>query len=110
MHIDSEDDEHAPFFDAHCHEDPECRFITEGECYFDVQTLSKEWVRILCETGDLVVFPPGVVHRFTTTEKIHLHMIRLFRELPDYITNGEEQPGLVACSQKSLLSTAVRAN
>jgi hypothetical protein len=68
--IDGEDDVHVQFFDEHSHPESEIRYVAEGSCYFDLHTPQDDWVRILCEEGDLLVLPPGVSHRFTTTEKV----------------------------------------
>jgi len=107
--IDGEDEVHVPFFDAHQHPESEIRYVAEGSCYFDLNTPQGDWVRILCEEGDLLVLPPGVKHRFTTTEKIYLHMIRLFSEVPDFISTDGGQPGVIPGSER-WLNTMVKAN
>uniref|UniRef100_A0A915Q2C0 Uncharacterized protein n=1 Tax=Setaria digitata TaxID=48799 RepID=A0A915Q2C0_9BILA len=39
------------------------RLIIEGSAYYDVEDDSGNWLRILCEYGDLLIIPAGKLHR-----------------------------------------------
>lgn len=42
----------------------------EGAAYFDVEGKDGDWVRVLCEHGDLLIIPAGRNYRMTTTPKV----------------------------------------
>lgn len=46
--------------------------IIEGAAYFDVEGNDGNWIRILCEYGDLIIIPAGRSHRMSTTSKVNL--------------------------------------
>ncbi|CAJ0939445.1 unnamed protein product, partial [Mesorhabditis belari] len=57
--------------------------ITDGMCYFDVEPLEDEWIRLQCEKGDLVVIPKGLTHRFTVTPQNYVQVQRFFHKRHD---------------------------
>ena len=57
------------FEEIECSDD-QARLITEGAAYFDVEGSNGDWIRILCEYGDLIIIPAGRPHRMTTTSKV----------------------------------------
>ncbi|CAJ0963543.1 unnamed protein product, partial [Mesorhabditis belari] len=59
--------------------DDQARMIIEGSAYFDVEDKKGDWVRILCEYGDLILIPANVNHRFTTTPKNFVKIRRFFK-------------------------------
>uniref|UniRef100_A0A0K0FH61 1,2-dihydroxy-3-keto-5-methylthiopentene dioxygenase homolog n=2 Tax=Strongyloides TaxID=6247 RepID=A0A0K0FH61_STRVS len=61
-------------------EKEEARLVMEGACYFDLETIDGDWVRVMAEHGDLIIFPANVQHRFTTTPKNFIKMRRFYKE------------------------------
>jgi len=81
------------FFAEHSHEEEGVRYFAQGEGYFDVRNDKGEWVRILCQPGDVITLPSGIYHRFTTTSTDSVVLVRLFKEEPSYkirIRDGPE--------------------
>ncbi|KAI6238062.1 1,2-dihydroxy-3-keto-5-methylthiopentene dioxygenase-like protein 3 [Aphelenchoides fujianensis] len=58
----------------------QARMIIEGAAYYDVEGKDGEWIRILCEYGDLIIIPAGRNYRMTTTAKNFVKIRRFFKD------------------------------
>jgi 1,2-dihydroxy-3-keto-5-methylthiopentene dioxygenase len=68
----------AKFDKEHFHTLDEVRFVVEGEGIFDVRDKSDRWVRIVVESGDLIIIPANTYHRFFLTDMKKIRCARLF--------------------------------
>nr|CAG8629094.1 10345_t:CDS:2 [Entrophospora candida] len=64
------------FYEEHFHEGEEIRYILDGSGYVDVRDLHDKWIRMALTKGDLIVFPPGIYHRFTPDTNDYMKAMR----------------------------------
>jgi len=75
------------FKDEHLHTDDEVRFVLEGEGIFDIRSANDRWMRVTVETGDLIVVPANLHHRFFLTDKKHIRCVRLFKDPSGWVAH-----------------------
>ena len=75
----------AKFADEHLHTDDEVRFVLEGEGIFDIRSTDDRWMRVTVETGDLIVVPANLHHRFFLTDRKEIRCVRLFKDSSGWV-------------------------
>lgn len=75
----------AKFADEHLHTDDEVRYVLEGEGVFDIRSRDDRWIRVVVESGDLIVVPANLHHRFFLTEAKHIRCVRLFKDSAGWV-------------------------
>ncbi len=68
----------------HRHTDDEARYIVSGAGIFDIRSADDRWIRVEVESGDFVIVPANVYHRFKLTASQQIHAVRLFKENPSW--------------------------
>ena len=68
----------AKFDKEHFHTEDEVRFVVAGEGIFDVRDTDDRWIRIEVSTGDMIVIPARMYHRFYLTDTKQIRCMRLF--------------------------------
>ena len=82
----------AKFVDEHLHDEDEVRFILDGECVFDVRSRNDRYMRVVVETGDLIVVPAKRYHRFELTESRTIRAARLFKDPSGWVPRYRTPP------------------
>ena len=107
------DEKIVNFFKEHLHEDEEIRYVLDGCGYFDVRRHRDEaWIRIEVSTGDMIVLPAGMYHRYTNDTNDYVWVMRLFKDNPKWeaINRGERADGLPSRAEYLASITPKHAN
>lgn len=77
----------AKFSPEHYHDEDEVRFVLDGEGIFDIRSNDDRWMRVVVETGDLIVVPAKRHHRFFLTETKSIRCVRLFKDPAGWVAH-----------------------
>jgi 1,2-dihydroxy-3-keto-5-methylthiopentene dioxygenase len=80
----------AKFADEHLHTDDEVRFVLDGEGIFDIRSREDRWMRVTVQTGDLIVVPANLHHRFFLTDSNQIRCVRLFKDSSGWVPHYRE--------------------
>ncbi|CAI5442487.1 unnamed protein product [Caenorhabditis angaria] len=72
------EDKMEQFYEPQEHTEDVISLVVEGTCYYDVEPVDDQWIRVQLEKGDMIVIPKGLSHRFTTTPLNFVKMQRFF--------------------------------
>jgi len=75
------------FKDEHLHTEDEVRFVVDGEGVFEIRAADESWLRIFVASGDLLVVPANLYHRFFLTDRSHIHCARLFKDPAGWVAH-----------------------
>jgi 1,2-dihydroxy-3-keto-5-methylthiopentene dioxygenase len=75
----------AKFDGEHSHDEDEVRYVLEGEGIFDIRSNQDQMMRVIVQSGDLIVVPQNRNHRFELTEQRAIHCIRLFKDATGWV-------------------------
>ena len=80
----------SKFVGEHFHDEDEVRFVLDGAGIFDIRSTEDRWMRVIVETGDLIVVPAKRHHRFQLTDDKSIRCIRLFRDKSGWVPHYRE--------------------
>lgn len=78
------------FDHEHLHTEDEVRFVLAGEGVFDIRSRADRWMRVVVESGDLIVVPKDRYHRFELTERKAIRCVRLFQDKSGWVPQYRE--------------------
>ncbi len=75
------------FAREHRHADDEVRLVLDGEGIFDLRSHDERWIRATLTSGDLLVVPKQLYHRFFLTKTRTIRCVRLFGDPAGWIAD-----------------------
>ena len=83
------------FKEEHLHTEDEVRFVLDGDGVFEIRAADERWLRVFVESGDLLVVPANLYHRFFLTDRKHIHCARLFKDPAGWVAHYRDVPACV---------------